>query len=284
MYTKSKTLLSWVIFITFSCFLGTSHAYWHDADLAAELAEVKTVDAAVDLIAETLERDRFEIVLEVDHQAAATSVGLELRPTTVVFARASKWLERAILRRSDTIGIDLPVKILVFEDADGVIQYRFNPTGYLTDRHDVPTLDVAFRLLNRTVDKTIELNDGLITTPSNRSVADTVTAIQDALAAAGGFRIPLTLDYSVGFRHPRAATLIVFGNPNVGTPLMQATQEVALDLPQKFLVWEDEGGEVYITYNDPFFIAKRHNVQGEDARLTNISNALANFARLGAGE
>ena len=63
---------------------------------------------------------------------------------------------------------------------------------------------------------------------------------------------------------------------------MQSTQEIALDLPQKFLIWEDRDGVVYITYNDPFFIAKRHNLTGHDMRLENISNALANFVAAGA--
>lgn len=64
---------------------------------------------------------------------------------------------------------------------------------------------------------------------------------------------------------------------------MQATQEAGIDLPQKFLVWEDSDGRVKISYNDPFFVAKRHNIQGQDERLAAIANALANIAQLGAG-
>ena len=71
--------------------------------------------------------------------------------------------------------------------------------------------------------------------------------------------------------------------PSVGTPLMQEQQSIGIDLPQKFLVWEDDSGNVNITYNDPFALAKRHSIEGQDARLENISNALHNFARMGAG-
>jgi hypothetical protein len=77
--------------------------------------------------------------------------------------------------------------------------------------------------------------------------------------------------------------LIVFGNPNAGTPLMQSAQEVGLDLPQKFLVWENRPGEVLITYHDPFFLGKRHNVQGQEERLGATASTLASFASAGAG-
>jgi uncharacterized protein (DUF302 family) len=59
---------------------------------------------------------------------------------------------------------------------------------------------------------------------------------------------------------------------------MQTQPTMGLDLPQKFLVWEDEAGQVYITYNDPLFLARRHGIEAMDERLTHISSALANFA------
>ena len=64
---------------------------------------------------------------------------------------------------------------------------------------------------------------------------------------------------------------------------MQEDQSIGIDLPQKFLVWEDRDGNVNITYNDPFFIAERHNIYGQDARLDVIAGALHNFALIGAG-
>lgn len=283
MYNKSKTIVRWLFIAAVTAFVGTSQAYWHHADLAAAIAEAESVDDAVNIAKEALERDHFEIVLVVDHQAAAKSVDLELRPTKVIFARPPKRLERALLRRSETIGIDLPVKVLVFEDADGAIQTRFNPEGYIADRHDFKIFDPDLWRMNRAVNKFVELDNGLVTVLSNRSAQDTSLAIQAALDATGVFRIPLVFNYSEGSRK-RDKILIVFGNPLAGTPLMQATQEVAIDLPQKFLIWEDRHDNVFITYNDPFFIAKRHNVQGQDARLTAISNALAKFASAGAGE
>ena len=138
-------------------------------------------------------------------------------------------------------------------------------------------------MLDRATNRLPELDDGLITVPSTRSLEDTAQALQDAITATGAFRIPLVLDYGDTTSRPKPI-LVVFGNPNAGTPLMQNTQEIGIDLPQKMLIWEDREGDVQVTYNDPFFIAKRHNVQGRETLLTNISNALAAFAAAAAGE
>ena len=56
--------------------------------------------------------------------------------------------------------------------------------------------------------------------------------------------------------------LVIFGNPNVGTPLMQSERTVAIDLPQKMLIYEDEAGDVYAAYNDPQYLAQRHGLNG----------------------
>ena len=60
---------------------------------------------------------------------------------------------------------------------------------------------------------------------------------------------------------------------------MQCSQKAAIDFPQKALIMEDANGEVTLSYNDPFYIAKRHNIQGCEKVLTKISGILANFAK-----
>ncbi len=72
----------------------------------------------------------------------------------------------------------------------------------------------------------------------------------------------------------RATQLIVFGNPKVGTPLMQCSQLAALDLPQKALFWEDEAGKVWVTYNNPEYLKERHAIDGCEEVLGKIANVL----------
>ncbi len=73
--------------------------------------------------------------------------------------------------------------------------------------------------------------------------------------------------------------VVIFGNPMVGTPLMQCSRTMAIDLPQKALIWEDEEGQVRLAYNDPAYLAERHNITGCDEALQKVEKALQNFAQ-----
>jgi uncharacterized protein (DUF302 family) len=58
----------------------------------------------------------------------------------------------------------------------------------------------------------------------------------------------------------RPTELLIFGNPKGGTPLMECAQSAGIDLPLKALVWEDAFAQVWLGYNDPAYLAKRHEV------------------------
>jgi uncharacterized protein (DUF302 family) len=77
----------------------------------------------------------------------------------------------------------------------------------------------------------------------------------------------------------RPTELFIFGDPKVGTLLMQCSQSVAIDLPLKMLVWEDEKGSVWLSYNDPNFLKERHNIQGCDDAIARISAMLEGIAK-----
>ncbi len=74
--------------------------------------------------------------------------------------------------------------------------------------------------------------------------------------------------------------LIIFGNPNVGTPLMQCGQSIAIDLPQKALIWKSKDGQVWYTYNDPGYLAKRHHLSNCKEVLEDISGSLGKLAHI----
>jgi uncharacterized protein (DUF302 family) len=77
----------------------------------------------------------------------------------------------------------------------------------------------------------------------------------------------------------RPTELVIFGNPKVGAPLMQCGQTIGIDLPQKALIWQDDNGQVWLTYNDPLYLAKRHEIAGCEPVLDKVQNALKNFAQ-----
>ena len=64
--------------------------------------------------------------------------------------------------------------------------------------------------------------------------------------------------------------LLIFGSPKGGTPVMMAAPSIAIDLPLKVLIWEDSQGRVWVSYNSPEYLAKRHAVP--DDLVKNISS------------
>jgi len=71
-----------------------------------------------------------------------------------------------------------------------------------------------------------------------------------------------------------ATEVFIFGNPKVGTPLMQCAQQAAIDLPQRVLISEDLDKKVWLSYNNPEYIKARHNIQGCDKVINKISAVL----------
>lgn len=126
-----------------------------------------------------------------------------------------------------------------------------------------------------------ETSDGVIRIKSQHSVSDTVDKLESALKNRG-MTIFKRVSHSDGAAKVglelRPTQLLIFGNPRVGTPLMQCQQLAALDLPQKALVYEDANGQVWLAYNDPEYIADRHNITGCDDVVSKISSALFNFS------
>jgi uncharacterized protein (DUF302 family) len=122
---------------------------------------------------------------------------------------------------------------------------------------------------------------GFINVKSNHSVKETADRVEKVLKQKG-MTVFNRINHAAGANKVgkvlRPTELIIFGNPKVGAPLMQCNQTVGLDLPQKALIWEDEAGLVWFTYNAPQFLDKRHGLAKCGPVLKKIENALGNFA------
>lgn len=116
------------------------------------------------------------------------------------------------------------------------------------------------------------MSNGIVNELSNHSVDDAVERLKAMLQASGAVLFGL-VDHSgeaekVGLEM-NPAKLLIFGNPKAGTPLMVASPSTAIDLPLKMLVWKDAANKVWISYNSPEYLQKRHGFP-EDL-LPNIS-------------
>jgi uncharacterized protein (DUF302 family) len=126
---------------------------------------------------------------------------------------------------------------------------------------------------------------GLITVKSAHSVHATVNRLGPMLEQ-GGMKVFDRIDHADGAQAAgmtlRPTTLFIFGNPKGGTPWIQCSQSTGIDLPLKMLVWEDEQGDVWITYNDPAYIAARHDISDCGDIVAKTQDALQGFARQAA--
>ncbi|HEB55046.1 MAG TPA: DUF302 domain-containing protein [Gammaproteobacteria bacterium] len=123
--------------------------------------------------------------------------------------------------------------------------------------------------------------NGIIKLKSPYSVSETIDRLENVLNKKG-MTIFKRVDHSAGAQKVglelRPTQLLIFGNPKVGTPLMQCSQTAALDLPQKALAYKDASGQVWLAYNDPAYMAKRHDIEGCEKAVAKVTNALAKFS------
>lgn len=120
------------------------------------------------------------------------------------------------------------------------------------------------------------MNNGLIHTASPYSVAETLQRLE-AILKSKGLTIFARVDHSgeaaKAGMEMHLTQLLIFGSPKGGTPVMLAAPSVAIDLPLKALVWEDDQGKVWITQNSPEYLQQRHRIP---------ANLVANLAGAGA--
>jgi uncharacterized protein (DUF302 family) len=107
---------------------------------------------------------------------------------------------------------------------------------------------------------------GLVTVRSLDSVKATIDRLEAALKT-GGIGVFARIDHAAGAAAVgmklRPTEVLIFGNPRAGTPLMQANQAIGLALPLKVLAWEDADGNVWVSYNDPAWLGRRHGLGAE---------------------
>lgn len=125
-------------------------------------------------------------------------------------------------------------------------------------------------------------DSGLVTVESDQDFESTVGRIQSDIEDSGDMTLVTTVDHaenaeSAGMELP-PTTLFLFGNPQIGTRLMQRSQTAGIDLPQKMLVWEDGDGTVNVTYNDPEWVAERHGIDAPGMVMEQVSSALRSLA------
>ncbi len=122
------------------------------------------------------------------------------------------------------------------------------------------------------------MNNGLIIKDSPYNVETTYNNIKTIISNNPNLKVLLELDHSKNALNAdlelNDTKIILFGNPKLGTPLMQVNQTIGIDLPQKIIIYSDNKTNSKIAYNDPLYLKKRHLIEGKDTIFETISNAL----------
>jgi len=123
-----------------------------------------------------------------------------------------------------------------------------------------------------------DVANGIVSLPGNHSVEETVAKLK-AILQAKSVTLFALVDHSgeaekAGMKMP-PTKLLIFGNPQAGTPLMLAAPSVAIDLPLKILVSQDTAGKVWVSYNSPQYLKQRHSLPDELLKNIAVVEALA---------
>jgi len=144
----------------------------------------------------------------------------------------------------------------------------------------IQTLIVLTGLITLALAPATFAQNGLISLESPFEPMETMNRAE-RIVSERGFNVFALVDHAAGAesvgQNLRPTMLLIFGNPQGGTPFMQCAQTIGIDLPVKFLVWEDVSGQVYLSYNDPGYLAGRHNAENCPV-AQNMSAALAGLA------
>lgn len=129
--------------------------------------------------------------------------------------------------------------------------------------------------------------EGLVTMSSRHSVATTVDRLEQIVTDAG-FKVIARVNHGKAAEGVGIALkpieLLIFGKPKAGSLLMQSQPTVAIDLPMKYLVWEDAAGKVRIGWNDPAWITARHGIDDKAKLVGKMTGALNKLATKAAGK
>ena len=127
---------------------------------------------------------------------------------------------------------------------------------------------------------------GMISKKSHHSVKVTLDRLENVLRKKG-ITIVTRWSHHAGAKKAdialRPTELLIFGNPKMGSHFFTSNQTAGIDLPMKALAWKDKKGQVWLTYNDPTYIANRHGINDRPAIVKKMTGALNKFTNIAIG-
>ena len=289
--------------LLFSC---TNSSNENDRDIGAddkvEIAKTKPPATIVpsskdgnttyNLIKETLTNvEGIGILGEIEHSANALTAGTKLPfIQTILFGNPKMGTQ--LMQENLVVGLDLPMKFCVYEEAKTTL-ISYHNSQYLKDRYGLKNdallqkMDGALanfaksgsgKIDSTQEERAVNLKQGIVEFKCKGSFDKVYSAVQWFLEDNSSLSIIAEIDHQANAKSVdmelSPCKLIVFGNPKVGSQLMQSNPAIGLDLPLKLLIFEDENGSTVIAYNEPAFLANRYGISDKSEITLNMSKII----------
>jgi uncharacterized protein (DUF302 family) len=238
-----------------------------------KLSDVKNIK----ILDSVMDGSGTQAVEMINAQGVQISGGKAFRNTEGVFdIRDSKHItiKNMVIAENDNSGY-YKKGILDIENSDNVSFFnnvvKDNKNGYFkkvthTKRLYIKGNKFSNNVFDSKTRAVVQSDTGLINIKSAHSVKNTVKRLESLLLKQKGIKILAKLNHvNVAKRlrkRLRPTGLLVFSHPKAAISLIQCQQTMAIDLPQKVLIWKDETGQVWLTYNNPEYLANRHKLAG----------------------
>ena len=237
------------------------------------------VDALFDMVrGNVVADDELHEVVEIDHSRLAARGG-EVMPPARVLIFSNPVMESRLLDHDPLIGIDLPLRVLAYEDPrskqPALVYNRF---AYIASRYRLDeALGAGYEESMRAAlggvrperiehfANDVMPEDGILTYDSSYGFDETLERVRSAIESQDGTTTFGLVDFSERAHAAglllRPMTLVLFGAPVPGAKAMSAAPTLGLDaFCQKLLVWEDADGKVRVSFNDLLSLAERQGV------------------------
>jgi uncharacterized protein (DUF302 family) len=254
----------------------------------------KSVDEVYSSIKTAIESNsNLKIIAEVNHSESAKGVEMEIPQSRLIIFGNPK-VGTQLMQQNQKIGIDLPMKMLVYDD-NGTTKVIYNNASILMNRYEImqPELEEKINdLLNKISQSDIEetrlqdlklqstLSD--LQTKESSLSADKAGEKLEKLLKEKEFKLIAKVEHDKAAKNAelelRPTRLFIFGKPQVGSQLMKLNSTIGLDLPMKILIWEDENGKTQVSYFKGSFLANRHSIKNEELiqKIDGVLDMLSN--------
>ncbi len=254
-----------------------------------EKTHSKSVQETYNAIKSAIEANgNLKIIAEINHSKAAEDVAIKI-PESRLIVFGNPKVGTQLMQQNQKIGIDLPMKILVY-DNNGITKVIYSNASILLSRYEITLPEIEEKInglldqishseIEETNLKDLKFESNLSNLQTKESIlsVDKASEKLEKLLKEKEFKLFAKVEHDKAAKKEnldlRPTRLFIFGKPEVGSKLMETNSTMGLDLPMKVLIYQDENGKTQVSFFKGSFLAARHGIDNQEL-TTKIDGAL----------